>query len=190
MQADAARAARLPAAVVGDLDSLRSDVRAFYEGHGVAIVDCAADQDTTDLQKCLAFASADPHTFPSSPRLALGALGGRLDHTLAALSLLHGDAHAASLVLAGDGSLARCVPQGGATLAPAAGVEGPACGLVALGGPVRASTSGLEWNLPPGGPPLAVGGLQSTSNRLAAPAVTVSCDGRLLWTTELCEGDR
>ena len=187
---DAARRARLPAAVVGDLDSLRPDVRDFYEKEGVAIVDRGHDQETTDLQKCLAFAAADPRPSPSSPLLALGALGGRLDHTRAALSLMHADAHAGRLVLAGDGSLARCVPVGGAVFTPAPGVEGPACGLVALGGPVRASTEGLAWNLAPGAPPLAVGGPQSTSNLLAAPTVDIACDGRLLWTTELCAGDR
>jgi hypothetical protein len=143
------------------LDSLRPDVRDFYEKEGVAIVDRGHDQETTDLQKCLAFAAADPRPSPSSPLLALGALGGRLDHTLAALSLMHADAHAGRLVLAGDGSLARCVPVGGAVFTPAPGVEGPACGLVALGGPVRASTEGLAWNLAPGAPPLAVGGPQS-----------------------------
>ena len=44
-----------PAAIKGDLDSLRPEIRHFYEGLGVHIIDNSADQDTTDLQKCLAW---------------------------------------------------------------------------------------------------------------------------------------
>lgn len=43
----------LPQSIRGDLDSVRGDVRDFYASKGVEITDLAADQDTTDLQKCL-----------------------------------------------------------------------------------------------------------------------------------------
>jgi thiamine pyrophosphokinase len=42
----------LPDLIIGDLDSLRSDVRAFYESHGVPVVQ-QEDQDSTDLMKCI-----------------------------------------------------------------------------------------------------------------------------------------
>jgi thiamine pyrophosphokinase len=41
----------LPDAIIGDLDSVRADVRRYYEGRAVRVIDRAADQDTTDLQK-------------------------------------------------------------------------------------------------------------------------------------------
>lgn len=44
-----------PAAIKGDLDSIRPKIRQFYEGLGVHIIDNSDDQDTTDLQKCLAW---------------------------------------------------------------------------------------------------------------------------------------
>ena len=44
-----------PAAIKGDLDSIRPEIRQFYEGLGVQIIDNSHDQDTTDLQKCLAW---------------------------------------------------------------------------------------------------------------------------------------
>jgi thiamine pyrophosphokinase len=44
-----------PDAIVGDLDSIRSDVRAFYHGIDVEMVDLGHDQETTDLEKCIAF---------------------------------------------------------------------------------------------------------------------------------------
>ena len=42
----------LPDLIKGDLDSLRPDVRAFYEAHGVPVVQ-QDDQDSTDLMKCI-----------------------------------------------------------------------------------------------------------------------------------------
>lgn len=47
------RSQYLPQSIRGDLDSVRGDVRDFYAGKGVEITDLAADQDSTDLQKCL-----------------------------------------------------------------------------------------------------------------------------------------
>ena len=42
----------LPDLILGDLDSLRPDVRAFYASHGVPVVQ-DDDQDSTDLMKCI-----------------------------------------------------------------------------------------------------------------------------------------
>jgi thiamine pyrophosphokinase len=44
---------RVPNAIVGDLDSIRGDVRAFFLALGVQAVDLAHDQDSTDLDKCI-----------------------------------------------------------------------------------------------------------------------------------------
>ena len=41
----------LPDIICGDLDSLRDDVRQFYEQRGVRVDDLSEDQDTTDLTK-------------------------------------------------------------------------------------------------------------------------------------------
>ena len=47
------RKQHLPQSIRGDLDSIREDVRTFYVDNGVEITDLAADQDSTDLEKCL-----------------------------------------------------------------------------------------------------------------------------------------
>lgn len=70
-----ASAGLLPAAVVGDLDSLAD--RAAWEQR--TLVRHIPEQITTDFQKAL-YSTAAPVT------LALGMTGKRLDHTLAALS--------------------------------------------------------------------------------------------------------
>ncbi len=77
---------------------------------------------------------------------AAGALGGRIDHTLSNLNCLFVNG-GVDLVLLGDGNLCRAVPAGRSVVVPAAGVEGPACGLLPLLGPAVATTTGLRWNL-------------------------------------------
>lgn len=44
---------KLPSVILGDLDSLSPTVRQHYQEKGVDIVDLSADQDSTDLDKCL-----------------------------------------------------------------------------------------------------------------------------------------
>lgn len=46
----------LPSVIKGDLDSIRPEVLAHYRCHGVPVVDSSADQDTTDLTKCVMYA--------------------------------------------------------------------------------------------------------------------------------------
>ena len=75
-----------------------------------------------------------------------GALGGRLDHTLANLNTLHRHA-GPPLALLGEGNLVRLLRPGRSEIAVDRGLLGPACGLVALGAPATASSSGLRWDL-------------------------------------------
>lgn len=74
---------RVPERVIGDLDSLDPDLR---DRLGARVVH-VADQDSTDFDKCLSRISA-PFV------IGLGFDGGRLDHTLAAMTSLvrHGKA--------------------------------------------------------------------------------------------------
>lgn len=184
--ADTVRAQYLPNIIKGDLDSLRPDVAAFYRRHGVPIEDLSADQDSTDLQKCVQFARQQAEEqqlqLQQLTLVALGALGGRLDHTLSNLSTLymHRDMH---LVLLGDDNLARLVPAGRAVIRPNRRLEGPNCGLVPCAGGAVASSSGLRWNLRD--TPMAFGGLVSTSNIIEADEIHVESDADLVWTTRL-----
>ena len=49
-----ARRIAKPAIIAGDLDSITDEVRHFYAQVNTEIKDLSHDQDTTDLQKCLA----------------------------------------------------------------------------------------------------------------------------------------
>ncbi|KAF5825709.1 thiamine pyrophosphokinase, partial [Dunaliella salina] len=222
----------LPSVIKGDLDSIRPEVLAFYKGLGVPVVDSSADQDTTDLTKCIAYieehlkleeaqlqeahcispricaeaAEADQRRYqqlqeskqqqgapngsisqqeqnpsaagPQPTQLAatpndghgsvqgstpglgservllqkgvflqhkhqiivLGALGGRLDHTLAAINTLHMFPDL-NIILLGDGNLVRLLPQGRSVIKPDRSAEGPMCGLVPMRGAATATST-------------------------------------------------
>jgi thiamine pyrophosphokinase len=191
---EAVRARFLPHLIKGDLDSVRPEVLAFYEGHGVRVVDLSDDQESTDLHKCVAYLHALNLGQPTQGAaaegpavrtiVAVGAHGGRLDHILSSLSTLHAfrDTH---LVLCGDGNLTRLVPAGAAVIRPDRRLEGPACGLVPLRGPALASSAGLRWDLDR--TRMEIGGLVSTSNLIQEDEVHVNCDVDLVWTTQLRE---
>lgn len=89
-----------------------------------------------------------PSTTPKPPHATLppGAHGGRLDHILSNLGCLYRYRHL-NLVLVGEGNITRLVPRGRSVVRPHADLEGPACGLVPLAGPARASTQGLKWDM-------------------------------------------
>ena len=73
-------------------------------------------------------------------------MGGRLDHTLSNINTLFTHQHL-QLVLCGDGSLARLIPRGQAVIRPNCSIEGPTCGVIALGREATASSTGLKWDL-------------------------------------------
>lgn len=116
-------------AVIGDMDSLRPEARP----DGVP-VHALADQETNDLEKCLCGVEAPFY-------LGVGFLGGRLDHTLAALSALV-RRPAGRVVLLGAEDLAFLCP----TRCEIALDPGTRVSLWPLG-PVGGSAEGLRWPL-------------------------------------------
>lgn len=188
---EAVRQEYLPDLIAGDLDSIRDDVRKYYESYGVKVMDLSHDQDSTDLMKCInALAQREGDGIlgrgPFQAIIALGAQGGRLDHTLGHLSVLH-MYRELPLILLGDRNLTRLVQKGMAVIKPS-GIEGPKCGLVPLTGEAIATSTGLEWNLKK--TRMHMGGLVSTSNNIVTiddndPEVFVETDTDLIWTVEL-----
>ena len=123
----ALRLAHIPDAICGDMDSIRPDVLQFYRSHNVPVIDRSEDQDSTDTQKCIEYLRAH-HTSDDTAMLCiagngheercdagvqcrLGALGGRLDHTLANLHTLHMYADM-EIVMIGEGNCARLLHEG------------------------------------------------------------------------------
>ena len=151
-----------PAAVIGDMDSLSH--RAEWEADPAVQVIEIAEQDSTDFEKCLRLTRA-PLT------LAAGFLGGRFDHSLAALHALMRFPER-RVILVGDEDIAFLAPlDWRARLAPGARVSiwpiAPVRGIV---------SAGLEWPLRD--LDLAAGSVIGTSNRAVAEQVAVCFDRR------------
>ena len=74
----------VPHVVIGDLDSLTEDGQARLRSAGARFITHPKAKDETDLELALTYAIQQG----AEEILILGALGGRLDHTLANLLLL------------------------------------------------------------------------------------------------------
>lgn len=145
----------VPAATIGDMDSLDADTRARLPEGSVHVV---SEQDTTDFAKCLRLIDA-PFI------LAAGFTGRRLDHTLAALSTLV--AHdGAPCVIVGEADVIVPVPR---TLSMRMPV-GTRLSIYPLA-PMQGMSTGLEW--PIAGLTLGPMAQLGTSNRTCAPEVTL-----------------
>ncbi len=139
-------------AVIGDMDSLR-DAGAL-RGRGVALHEIA-DQNSTDLQKCLTFVEAPLF-------IGLGFLGGRLDHHLAAMNTLVRNPGKA-LVLVGREDICFLCPE-----AFALDVEpGTRAALFPMGETRGILCEGLRWSVE--GLDMAPDGQTSTSNEATGP---------------------
>ena len=151
-----------PDAVIGDMDSL-DDPDHWRARLGPRLIP-VAEQESTDLQKCLRLTRAPLY-------LGAGFLGGRIDHSLAALHtlLVNPDRR---ILLAGREDLAFLAPlRWRARLAAGARVS-----IYPLADCVGVASEGLEWPLEnlPLGPGLRIG----TSNRASAADVGLDLSTR------------
>lgn len=183
----------VPDAIVGDLDSVRLDVRRFYLERGVR-VEKMDDQEHNDLDKSIGEIQRLWHseTVETTPLVSIvGAFGGRLDQEMATFDAvyrwadrwpgvafrMYTDHNAATLLTPNVRHFIRFRPD----------LEGPSCGLVPIGHKVdKVTTTGLKWNL--SGDPLEFGKLISTSNQLDDEndgIVSVSTSDPIIWTTPL-----
>jgi len=172
-----ARVGVRPAAVVGDLDSLRAEVRAWL-GEGVLVP--RPDQDRTDLDKALAWAIEER----GARRVTvLGATGGRLDHTLENLALLARWSRRAEVVLRDAATRIVAVHEAvELETAPGATVS-----LLPVGRCERVWTDGLHWPL--AGEPLDLLARTGVSNRATAARVGVRVEGGSLLVVIACDAE-
>jgi thiamine pyrophosphokinase len=130
-----------PQTVIGDLDSISEADRARIDGAGIAVRQYPIDKDQTDLELSLQVALEQR---PSAV-LIIGALGGRLDQTLANLSLLtHPELGTVDCRL--DDGLEQVILCSSHT--EIRGSPGDLVSLLPWGAPVAGiSTTGLKWPL-------------------------------------------
>jgi len=171
----------IPNYIIGDLDSIRDDVKNYYQAKGTTVVK-EEEQDTNDLSKCLRYISSLNIKFDKI--LITGGLGGRFDHEMANFNVLYCyskypiwivSRHSVVILLrSGHKHRIRWNKK----------VEDNICGLIPLGQPcTKCWTTGLKWNLD--GTAIQFGGLISTSNEIVNDIVEIEATNDILWTCSL-----
>ncbi|KXN73796.1 Thiamin pyrophosphokinase [Conidiobolus coronatus NRRL 28638] len=173
----------LPNYVIGDLDSIRDDVVEFYQSQGVNPIKID-DQYSTDFTKCFKhIEELNQHDIYNI--VMLGGLNGRFDHSISQVNNLYDlKDHRYPLYIISDSSLTFLLDKGEHELNFNPNYEGPTCGLLPLGFPVKSlTTEGLVWNLE--NHESKMGGMVSTSNLLQENKVKVITSDPICWTIEL-----
>ncbi|MBN1956251.1 MAG: thiamine diphosphokinase [Anaerolineae bacterium] len=139
--AHALAAGLAPHVVIGDLDSLEPARRAELQAMQVAVVSHPAAKDETDLELALLYAARQG----VKEILVLAALGGRLDHMVANLSLLAHPALSGVVVRIVDGRQLAFLVRDRCCIS---GQRGDTVSLLPWGGDaLGVSTQGLRWPL-------------------------------------------
>lgn len=125
--------------VVGDLDSASPGGLDWARSSGARIEPHPPDKDFTDLELALARAASE-----ASSIHVIGSLWGRVDHAAAGLAVLASDRWAHRPVSASIDGARVDVVRGRRTLG---GRAGELLSLLAVGGPARVTTTGLEYRL-------------------------------------------
>ncbi|WP_233270542.1 thiamine diphosphokinase [Chachezhania sediminis] len=152
-------AGHVPHAVIGDFDSLSPDLLAqIPEDRRFHI----AEQDSTDFDKAL-------RSTQTPLVLAVGFLGRRLDHQLAALNVLVRHADRACILIGRSEIVLHLPPKFGIALD-----AGDPVSLFPMQ-PVTGRSTGLDW--PIDGLHFAPGARIGTSNRASGGTVDIAMDG-------------
>ena len=194
----------IPDLIRGDLDSLRPDVRDYYQTRGCR-VECDPDQNSNDLDKAM-YAICNHLTkdkqgeqngpFDNVLVYVYGAFGGRFDQEMASIQALYrwGETFKYNICLYNSETCAMLLsPLHRNEVRLAQGwkhgnvdEEGPNCGLIPIGCRCDSViTSGLKWNLDT--QVLEFGGLVSTSNRIIEDTVIVYTSQPLIFTAEITD---
>lgn len=157
----------IPEAIIGDLDSLPSELVSRLKARGVTIHSHPSRKDQTDLELAFDVALAEQ----PDEILLVTALGGRLDQMLANILLLTRPDYAPVQLTLVDGSQWAVLVRPGRTVT-VRGRPGDTLSLVPLTPTVvRVNFSGVEWPLEEA--TLSLGSTWSISNVLADRQATV-----------------
>ena len=178
---------------MGDLDSIKVDVKQYYEDQGIEVLH-DTDQVTTDLTKCLKFLHKIRLDHPElAARLEntvlFGGLGGRADQAFAQIHQLYEAAEkpeleCGNLYLFTPESIVFVLEKGMNIIrTPVPSYIAENVGIIPIGKPAVITTQGLEWDVEDW--ETSFGTQVSSSNHIKASEVKVSTSERVLFTMEL-----
>lgn len=165
----------VPQVVIGDMDSLPAASRDELAARGTRFVEHPRAKDETDLELALSYAIEQG----AEEILILGALGGRLDHTLANLLLLTLPSLEGVRVRIVDGQEEALLVRSGERVT-LRGIPGDTVSLLPVGGDAAGvTTRGLSWAL--AGDRLRFGFSRGVSNEMTVQEAQISLEEGFLW---------
>lgn len=172
---------RLPDVLIGDMDSVSPELEAWLAETAVSRIHHSPHKDETDLELALLYAL----TVSDAPIWVFGALGGRLDQTLANILLLaHPRLAGRQIELRTERERAWLMGVGETAVS---GQPGDLISLIPLGGDVRIqATTGLVWPLRE--ETLAFGPARGVSNVMEAETATICVSQGQLLCVHTVEG--
>jgi thiamine pyrophosphokinase len=136
----------IPHIIKGDFDSIRPEVKKYYENAGSQVVH-DSNQDTTDLQKALSavsLLSRRDERLQKALLVVVGGLGGNISQELSNFNCMF-ESQDHRICFAGDTNVVMVMHPGMHTILSPPGIK---CGIIPLGCPVdKVTTKGLKWNL-------------------------------------------
>lgn len=179
------RLERVPTRIVGDLDSIRPEVKDWFEARGTTVLKDPG-MDENDFEKAMQLAESI-RTEYELPIVVIGGFAGRMDQTLGNLNTLILAAEKGRDVYWMDRmNVVIALGEGRHHISVDASREGPVCALVPVGKAAESvRTEGLRWNLDGQRLSFGTGGLISTSNEIVEPVVIVETSAPLVWTSQL-----
>ncbi len=173
---------QIPDTLIGDLDSLPPGIEAEIEGWDMEVVRHPEAKDETDLELALLHAR---RRYPDAELLIVGGFGGRLDQTLANITLLaHPELLGRPVTYLDERETARLITSE----ATIDGRAGDTLSLIPIGGPARVrQTTGLRWPLHD--ETLAFGPARGISNEMTADRATVRVEEGVVLCVHTGKGD-
>ncbi|KAL8800696.1 MAG: hypothetical protein Q9200_007173 [Gallowayella weberi] len=198
---------KIPDFICGDLDSIRPQVKSYYETKGAKILQ-DPDQYSSDLTKCLKCVKSHAESMlrqwnsnqptdtpmPTLDAVVIGGIGGRFDQGFSQLHHLYKASEDASLpngriFLLNPQSICFLLCKGMNKIAAPVGpgLFAENIGIIPIGRPSVISTKGLEWDVTDWH--TEFGGQISTSNHIRSDEIEIETSERVLFTIELDRSD-
>jgi thiamine pyrophosphokinase len=183
----------IPHVICGDLDSVKQQVRSYYESQGTLIIQ-NSDQDTNDLEKCIHFITSTKQEHNHT--IVIFGSGGRVDQEMCNLNVMYKCSRdMPHLRVVNVSPFSTCfvlLPEQEHIIKRNIKWERKSCAIVPLGEPCeRIQTLGLKWNLnlvPHNVTKFRFGDLISSSNEFTEDdQVTVNVSHPVLWITNLIQ---
>ncbi len=175
----------VPDIVIGDMDSLPDTAKAALEEHGCRFLTHPRAKDETDLELALHYATSEG----AQQIVIVGAVGGRLDHTLANVLLLTAPLCQGASIRIADGDQEVMLVRAGESLV-IRGQPGDLVSLLPLSGDAQGvTTTGLVWPLQDDC--LCMGRTRGVSNEMTGSVARVAVtEGLLLVVHSAAQGFR